>query len=144
MKKIERGVPHMLAFRRRCLRYSKVYCDVRKSLLLAWNQNRHIMYYKFYIPYTNSKISIGLLYILPHFIWWHRLNHCASLVRNLVTLILVRSLVKRNIPYVNHFGTIMVYELQAPQIPEPFHFHPGKQHQKFLVEVWKKDVSIKN
>ena len=94
MKKIERGVPHMLAFRRRCLRYSKVYCDVRKSLLLAWNQNRHIMYYKFYIPYTNSKISIGLLYILPHFIWWHRLNHCTSLVRNLVALILVRSLVK--------------------------------------------------
>ena len=28
----------MLAFRRRCLRYSKVYCDVRRSLLLAWNQ----------------------------------------------------------------------------------------------------------
>ena len=29
-KKTERGVPHMLAPRRDCFGYSKVYCDVRK------------------------------------------------------------------------------------------------------------------
>ena len=29
---------------RRCLGYSKVYCDVRKRWLLAWNQKRHITY----------------------------------------------------------------------------------------------------
>ena len=79
----------MLAPRRGCLGYSKVYCDVRKRWFLAWNQNRHIKYYIFHIQYTNSKISIGLLYIRPHFVWWHRRNHCTALVRNLPTSILV-------------------------------------------------------
>ena len=79
----------MLAPRRGCLGYSKVYCDVRKRWFLAWNQNRHITYYIFHIQYTNSEISIGLLYIRPHFVWSDRLNHCAALVRNLPTSILV-------------------------------------------------------
>ena len=65
IKKTERGVPHMLAPRRGCLDYSKVYCDVRKRWFLAWNQNRH---YILHIQYTNSEISIRLLYIRPHFI----------------------------------------------------------------------------
>ena len=90
-KKTERGVPHILAPRRGCLDYSKVYCDVRKRWFLAWNQNRHITYYILHIQYTNSEISIRLLYIRPHFIWWQRLNHCAALVRNLPTSILVRT-----------------------------------------------------
>ena len=50
----------MLAPRRRCLGCSKVYCDVRKRWLLAWNQKRHITYYIFHISYTNSKISTVL------------------------------------------------------------------------------------
>ena len=74
IKETERGEPHMLAPRRRCFGYSKVYYDVRKRWLLAWNQNKHITYSIFHIPYTNSEISIGLLYICPHFVWWHRLN----------------------------------------------------------------------
>ena len=81
----------MLAPRRGCLGYSKVYCDVRKRWFLACNQNRHITYYIFHIQYTNSEISIALLYICPHFIWWHRLNHCAALFRDLPTSILVRT-----------------------------------------------------
>ena len=81
----------MLTPWRGCLGYSKVYCDVRKRWFLAWNQNRHIMHYIFHIQYTNSKISIGLLYIRPHFVWWHLLNHCTALVHNLSTFILVRA-----------------------------------------------------
>ena len=81
----------MLAPRRGCLGYSKVYCDVRKRWFLAWNQNRHITYYIFHIQYTNSEISVGLLYIRLHFVWWHWLNHCAVFVRNLPTSILVRA-----------------------------------------------------
>ena len=81
----------MIAPRRGYLGYSKVFCDVRKRWFLAWNQNRHITYYIFNIKYTNSKISIGLLYIRPHFVWWNRLNYCAALVRNLPTSILVRA-----------------------------------------------------
>ena len=57
----------MLAPRRGCPSYSKVYYDVRKRWLLAWNQNRHITYYIFHIQYTDPEISIGLLYIRPHF-----------------------------------------------------------------------------
>ena len=68
IKKTERGVPHILAPRRCCLGYLKVYRDVRKSWLLAWNQNRHITYYILHIPYTNSEISIGLFYIHLHFV----------------------------------------------------------------------------
>ena len=58
----------MIATRRRCLGYSKVYCGVKKSWLMPWNQNRHIMHYILHIPYTNSEIKIGLLYIRPHFV----------------------------------------------------------------------------
>ena len=83
----------MLAPRRGCLVYSNVCCDVRKRWFLAWNQNKHITYYIFHIQYTNPKIIIGLLYIWPNFVWWHQLNHCSALVRNLSTSILVRALV---------------------------------------------------
>ena len=90
-KKTEWGVPPMLAPRRHCLGYSNFYCYVRKRWLLAWNQNRHIMHYIFHFANTNSEISIGLLYIHPRFVWWHWLNHCATLVRNLPTSNLVRA-----------------------------------------------------
>ena len=78
-------MPHILASRRHYLGFSKVYCDVTKRWLLAWNQSI------LHIPYTNSEISIGLLYIRPLIVWWHGLNHCATLVRNLAISILVRS-----------------------------------------------------
>ena len=48
----------MLAPRRHCLYYSRVYSDVTKRWLLAWNQN----YISIYILYTNSKFSIDLPY----------------------------------------------------------------------------------
>ena len=68
-KKIERGVSHhMLAPKSGFLDYSRVYCDVRKRWFIARNQNRHITYYIFHIQYTNSEISIDLLYICPHFV----------------------------------------------------------------------------
>ena len=81
----------MLAHSRRCLSYSKVYCDVRRRRLPAWNQNRHITYSIFHIPCTNFEMIIGFRHL--HFVWWHGLNHCATLVRNLPTSILVRALV---------------------------------------------------
>ena len=49
----------MLTSRRRCLHYSKVHSDVRKRLLLAWNQNKN---YILHIFYTNSKFNIDLPY----------------------------------------------------------------------------------
>ena len=115
----------MLAPRRGCLGYSKVYCDVRKRWFLAWNQNRHITYYIFHIQYTNSEISIGLLYIRPHFVWSDRLNHCAALVRNLPTSILVCASVSL---LTFHTSTILAPLWftnlgTAEQIAEPFHFH---------------------
>ena len=93
IKITETCVPHMVAPRRGCLDYSKVYCDVRKRCFLAWNQNRHITYYILHIQYTNSEIITGPFYIRPHFVWRERLNHCAALVRNLLTSMLVRALV---------------------------------------------------
>ena len=101
----------MLAPRRGCLGYSKVYCDVRKRWFLAWNQNRHIKYYIFHIQYTNSKISIGLLYIRPHFVW-HRLNHLCGFSPKFADFHFGPCLGKFvDIQYVNHFGAIIVYEL---------------------------------
>ena len=47
----------MLAPRRRCLDYSKVYCNITGRQLLTWNQDKH---YIFNISYTNSEISVGL------------------------------------------------------------------------------------
>ena len=44
----------MLAPRRVCVDYSKVYCDVRKRWFVAWNQNRHITYYIFSILILKS------------------------------------------------------------------------------------------
>ena len=39
----------MIAARRGCVGYSKVYCDVRKRWFLAWNQNRDILRIKYSI-----------------------------------------------------------------------------------------------
>ena len=44
----------MLAPRRHCLYYSRVYSDVTKRWLLAWNQIKEITYYIFYILIPNS------------------------------------------------------------------------------------------
>ena len=104
----------MLAPRRGCLGYSKVYCDVRKRWLLTWNQNRHITYYIFHIKYTNSEISIGLLYIRPPL----RLMTPTLSLRGLSPLFsdfhfgpcLCKFL---DIPYVKHLGDVMVYEFRA-------------------------------
>ena len=118
----------MLTPRRGCLGYSKVYCDVRKRWFLAWNQNRHITYYIFHIQYTNSEISIGLLYICPHFVLWHRLNHCAALVRNLPTSILVRASVslltfhtsiRIRQPFWRHYGLWISRTADSETFPFP-------------------------
>ena len=42
--KKQKGVPHMLASRRCCLDYSKVYGHVTERWLLALNQNKQIIY----------------------------------------------------------------------------------------------------
>ena len=55
----------MLSPRRSCLDCSKVCCDVREIWFMAWNQNTYVTYYILHIQYTNSEISIGLLYIHP-------------------------------------------------------------------------------
>ena len=86
-KTTEREVPHILAPRRGCLVYSKVYCDVRKRWFMTWNQSIYITYYIFIILIPKSVLVFFTF--LPHFVWWHRLNHCAALVRNLPTSILV-------------------------------------------------------
>ena len=63
-KKTERGVPQMLAPRTRCLAYSKV---VMSEKVVAGMESKQT-YYILHITYTNSEISIGLLYIRPHFV----------------------------------------------------------------------------
>ena len=40
---------HMLAARRRYLDYSKVYSDVIERGLLAWDQNKQITYYIYFV-----------------------------------------------------------------------------------------------
>ena len=133
----------MLAPRRGYLRYSKTYCDVRKRWFLAWNQNRHITYYIFHIQYTNSEISIGLLYIRPHFVWWHRLNHSAAFARNLPTSISVRASVSL---LTFHTSTILAplwftnFECCRFQnlLISTLSNKAVKQHRTFSVAVWKK------
>lgn len=44
----------MLAHWRRCLHCSKVYCGVTKSLSLAWNQNKQIIYHILHILPSKS------------------------------------------------------------------------------------------
>ena len=44
----------MLAPRRSCLDYSKVYSEVTERWLLAWNQKKQIIYYMFYTLIQNS------------------------------------------------------------------------------------------
>ena len=42
-------MPQKVAPRKRCLDYSKVYCDVTERWSLAWNQSKHIKYYTFHV-----------------------------------------------------------------------------------------------
>ena len=105
--KVSKYYETIVAPRRDCLGYSKVYFNVKNRWFLAWNQNRHITYYIFHIQYTNSKISIGLLYIHRHFVCWYRLNHCVALVPSLPTYTLVRCLGKFvyiRQPFWRHYG----------------------------------------
>ena len=88
-KNRKRSATYMLGPRLSWLFKSLLWCQ--KKLVPGIESNRHNMYYIFHIQYTNSEISIGLFYIRPHFVWWHRLNHCAALVRNLPASILVRA-----------------------------------------------------
>ena len=125
-----------------CLGYSKVYCDVRKRWLLAWNQNRHITYSIFHIPYTNSEISIGLLCIYLHFVWWHRLNYCMTLVRNLPTSVLARASVSILAPlcFMNfercRFQNLSISTLSCWLVLHDM-AEAVKQHRRFSVAVWK-------
>ena len=91
-RKKEKGLPHMLVHRRRFLDYSKVYSDVTERWLLAWNQSRNIRYYIIQILILKS-LLVFLPDILPHLDWWLWLHHCATLVCNLPTSILVRAAV---------------------------------------------------
>ena len=55
----------MLTPRRLCLDYSKIYSDATEIWLLAWNQNKQIKYYIFYILIPNSVLvflTIALVY----------------------------------------------------------------------------------
>ena len=133
----------MLAPRRGCLGYSKVFCDVRKRWFLAWSQNRHITHYIFHIQYSNSEINIGLLYIRPHFVWWHRLNHCGALVRNLLTSILVRASVRLLTFHAStilaplwftNFGCCIFQNLPISTLSN----EAVEQHRTFSIAVWKK------
>ena len=49
-KKTERGVPYMLAPKRRFLGYSKFYCDVRKKIVPGMESKQ--TYYVINIPYS--------------------------------------------------------------------------------------------
>ena len=126
-----------------CLGYSNVYCDIRKRWFLAWNQNRHITHYIFHSQYTNSEISIGVLYIRPHFVWWHRLNHCKALVHNLPTSILVRASVSlltfHTSPilaplWFTNFECCRFQNFSISTLSN----EAVEQHRRFSVAVWKK------
>ena len=49
----------MLASRRRCLYDLKVYCDVTERWLLAWNQDKHNIYYIFLILILKSVLAFS-------------------------------------------------------------------------------------
>ena len=51
----------MLPPRRPCVDYTKVYCDVAEKWLLAWNQNKHIIYYIFHILIPKSLLVFHTL-----------------------------------------------------------------------------------
>ena len=53
-KKKEKRVSYMLAPKKHFLDHSKVYSDVTGRWLLAWNQNKQVTYYIFYILIQNS------------------------------------------------------------------------------------------
>ena len=100
---------HMLAPRRRCFDYSKVYCNVTKRWLLAWNQNKHIKYYIFHILIPKSVLvfhtfSPFRLMTLTSSLWqssmWFADFHFGPCGGKFV-----------DIPKVNHFGTIMDWRI---------------------------------
>ena len=54
IKKGKGSDTYALASRRYCRNHSKVYSDVTKRWLLAWNKNKQVTYYIFYILISNS------------------------------------------------------------------------------------------
>lgn len=64
----------MLASRRRCLHYSKAYCDVTERWLLSWNQNKHI--YDIFDRLIPKSVLVFHTFALLHLIY-------SNLVRDL-------------------------------------------------------------
>ena len=99
----------MLAPRRRCLDYSKVYCDVIEKWLLAWNKNKHIKYYIFHIIIPKSAL---LFHTFPSF---RLLTPTSSLCGSSMWLADFHFGPCRSrfvdIPKVSHFGTIMGWRI---------------------------------
>ena len=117
---------------RRCL---EVYFDVRERWLLAWNQNKHIMYYMFHIlipksvllfhtfaltSFDDSDFIIALALVLD----WPT----SILVRAVVTLLTFRKSIL--------LAPLRFNVFRAMQIPDPFHFHlhHPRCHSSYMIE----------
>ena len=98
----------MLAARRSCLGYLKVYCVDKKRWFLAWNQNKHITYYIFHIQFTNYEIFFT--FAPTSFDDTELIITRLYLVCSKPTSTVVRASVSLLI-YVNHFVTVIIQSM---------------------------------
>ena len=117
-RKRKRCVSHMLARRRSSLGFSKVYCDFTKRWLLAWNQNKHITYYILHVLIPKSVLVLFTFDPTSS----DDTNWIIARLSSIICRHTFRSVPLFDVPYVNYFGVITVFELQTLQIPEHFYF----------------------
>ena len=132
------------------------------SWSLLWCQRKMVAsmeskqtYYILHISYTNSEISNGLSYIRPYFVRWFQVHHCATLVRDLPTSILVLAPISL---LTFHKSIILILRISSKANFRSFSIHDPRcladsscmvkavqQHKDYQQQFQKKKcVSIKN
>ena len=111
----------MLAPRRRCLDYSKVYCDDTERWLLPWNQNKHITYYIFHMLILKSVL-------LFHTFAPTSFDDSNFIIARLQSVIFQLPFWSVSLSLLTFHKSVIlaplwVYVVRTIQILEPFHFY---------------------
>ena len=141
--------------------YLEVYCDVRERWLLAWNQNKHIIYYIFHILILKSVLVFHVFHTIAPTLFDDSNFIIARLQSVIFQLPFFGACTVSLLTFhINHFGAIMVLRISSEADFRSFHFHfhhprcladsscmvkAVQQHKDYQQQFQKKKcVSIKN
>ena len=102
--------------------YLEVYCDVRERWLLAWNQNKHIIYYIFHILILKSVLVFHVFHTIAPTLFDDS-NFIIARLQSVIFQLPFFGVCHGMFVDINHFGAIMVLLILSEADFRSFHFH---------------------